>query len=351
MNYSTLTNLGWDNSMNKYLNNLDEDKTIGRIVSVYKNLYKIRTHIGEIYGSISGKISYSVTEKSHYPAVGDWVIINRVGSTEERAIIHDILPRKSKFSRKECGNSTEEQIIASNVDICFICMSLNLNFNLRRLERYITMAWESGASPVILLTKADICGNIDELLSKVETVAFGIPVHILSIVSGFGLEEVRKYLSLGKTAVFIGSSGVGKSSLINTLIGNEFQSTKEIGTDDKGRHTTTNRELLILPEGGIVIDTPGMREFHILDSEEGFDSTFKDIEIYAKKCKFSNCSHTCEPGCAVKSAIDTGDLSIDRFNNYIKLKKESEFIAKKRAMEIERLNKKQTKKTSKKYAH
>jgi ribosome biogenesis GTPase len=351
LDYKTLSKIGWDNSLNNYVNNLEEDKIIGRIIAVYKNLYKIHTQVGEIFGALSGKISYSIEEKRHYPAVGDWVIMSKVYSTEERAIIYDILPRKSKFSRKQCGNSSDEQIIAANVDICFICMSLNLNFNLRRLERYITMAWESGASPVILLTKADICSDIDKMLSQVEAVSLGIPIHILSVVSGSGLEELNKYLVPRNTAVFIGSSGVGKSSLINALIGNSFQSTNDIGTDDKGRHTTTNRELLILPEGGIVIDTPGMREFHILDSEEGFDSTFKDIENLAAKCKFSNCSHKSEPGCAVKIAIETGSLSIGRFNNYIKLKKELEFIAKKRAMEIEQLNKRQTKKTSKKYKY
>lgn len=351
MDYSTLVNLGLDNSLNKYLNNLEEDRIIGRVVSVYKNLYKIHTSIGEVFGTLSGKVSHSIEDKSQCPAVGDWVVISKIISTEERAVIYAILPRKSKFSRKECGNSPEEQIIAANIDICFICMSLNLNFNLRRLERYITMAYESGASPVILLTKADICDDIDNLLSEVEAVSLGIPIHILSIVSGFGLEELKKYLVQGATAVFIGSSGVGKSSLINILIGNEFQSTNEIGNDDKGRHTTTNRELFILPDGGIVIDTPGMREFHILDSEEGFDSTFTDIENLAADCKFSNCSHISEPDCAVKRAIETGSLSLDRFNNYIKLKKELEFIAKKRAKEIEQLNKKQTKKTSKKYKH
>lgn len=351
MDYNALSKIGWDNSLNNYVNSLEDDKIIGRIVAVYKNLYKIHTQIGEVLGTLSGKVSHSIEDNSHYPAVGDWVIISKVCSTEERAIIYDILPRKSKFSRKQCGNSSDEQIIAANVDICFICMSLNLNFNLRRLERYITMAWESGASPVILLTKADICSDIDEMLSNVEAISFGIPIHILSVVSGSGLEALNKYLIPGNTAVFIGSSGVGKSSLINVLMGNDLQSTNDIGTDDKGRHTTTNRELLILPEGGIVIDTPGMREFHILDSEEGLDSTFKDIENLAANCKFSNCSHKSEPGCAVKMAIETGSLSIGRFNNYIKLKKELEFIAKKRAMEIEQINKRHTKKTSKKYKY
>jgi ribosome biogenesis GTPase len=290
----------------------------------YKNLYKLYTEKGEVTAAISGKMMHTALNSEDYPAVGDWVVINKINNTDDRAVINNILPRKSKFSRKIAGDSFTEQLIATNIDIAFICMSLNHNFNLRRLERYITMAWNSGATPVIILTKADLCENADELLEQTVSCAIGIDVLTTSSLTKTGLSEIKAYIKKNTTVAFLGSSGVGKSTIINELSGVVVQFTQEVSdTEDKGKHTTTNRELLVLPEGGIVIDTPGMREFHITDVSDSIDSAFEDIDVLSAKCKFSDCTHTSEPTCAVLLAIEDGTLSKDRYMNYLKLKKEA----------------------------
>ncbi|MDD2503567.1 MAG: ribosome small subunit-dependent GTPase A, partial [Clostridia bacterium] len=211
-----------------------------------------------------------------------------------------------------------------------ICMSLNQNFNLRRLERFITMAWDSGAVPVVLLTKSDLCEDIEKKLKETKEAAIGVDVHCISCLNESAAEVVRNYIKPGHTIAFLGSSGVGKSTIINKLLGEERLDTQEISDlGDRGRHTTTNRELILLPEGGIVIDTPGMREFHILDVSESIGTAFGDIENFAQSCRFSDCTHTTEPQCAVREAIENGALSVERYDNYITLKKEAEFVERK----------------------
>ncbi len=302
---------------------LYEGLYIGRIISQYKNLCKVATESGEIKAEISGKFRFDVKVLSDYPAVGDFVMLDRNEDHSGNAIIHIVLTRKSAFIRKAPGKSNDEQIIAANIDTVFICMSLNNDFNLRRVERYLGIAWDSGAIPVIVLTKADLCNNLSQKLADIETVACGVDVLITSSMIEEGYLSIKKHLGYGKTIAFIGSSGVGKSTLINKLIGGNALATKEIRNDDKGRHTTTRREIIVLPRSGVVIDTPGMRELGI--DRADLSKTFADIEELSTKCKFSDCTHSSEPNCAVKKAINEGLLTEDRLASYLKLKKEAKY--------------------------
>lgn len=343
-----LYDLGWNESFEQEIEQYNDAYSIGRVAVEYRNLYKVYTEEGEVLASVSGKMIGSAAGREDYPAVGDWVILDKIKKQYDRTIIRGILERKSKFSRKIAGNSFEEQIIAANVDIAFLCMSLNNNFNLRRLERYITMAWDSGSRPVVLLTKSDLCDGIDEKLEEISDILFGIDVHCISCVNKSGITEIRSYIKKGITVAFIGSSGVGKSTIINELIGEIRQFTQEVSSvGEKGRHTTTNRELILLPEGGVVIDTPGMRELHVLDVSESIDTTFKDIEELSLRCKFSDCTHSSEPKCAVKEAIKNGILSKKRYESYVKLKKEAEYMERKLNRKAEMQYKKSNKKPSK----
>ncbi|GFZ80327.1 putative ribosome biogenesis GTPase RsgA 2 [Compostibacillus humi] len=322
MNQNDMKNLGLTEQLfqeSKLYSNL----FIGRVSSQSKNLYKVMTESGEITAQVSGKFHFHTQDFSHFPAVGDFVMVDRTDNTKGNGVIHHVLPRKSVFARKAAGSKDDVQVVAANIDTVFICMALNNDYNLRRLERYLSIAWDSGAMPVVVLTKSDLCNDIESKVYEISSIAFGVDVHVTSSTSEEGVESLKKYLGNGQTVAFIGSSGVGKSTLINRLLGRNLLDTGETRKDDKGRHTTTRRELIIFPDSGVVIDTPGMRELRIMHAD--LSKTFVDIEELAAECKFNDCTHTNESDCAVQREIQAGTLSADRLESYRKLLKEKKY--------------------------
>lgn len=294
-----------------------------RVISQERGFYRISDGIEEKLAEVSGKYRYQVSTPSDYPAVGDYVVA-LWPEDSSNAVIESLFPRKSVFIRKAAGSDSREQVVAANIDTVFICMSLNLDFNLRRLERYIAAGWESGAQPVIVLTKADLCPEVAGKVSQAAQVAAGVDILTVSSLHE-DFDAVKPYLQPGKTIAFLGSSGVGKSTLINKLLGQEVIATSGIRNDDKGRHTTTHRELISLPGGAFVIDTPGMRELGMWESEEGIEAAFSDVQTLLTRCRFSNCTHRTEPGCAVQAAIRDGTLSSARWESFCKLRQESAY--------------------------
>lgn len=307
----------------------------GRVVLEHKHIYRVVTAYGDMLAEVTGKLRFQASGREDFPAVGDWVAAS-VRPEEGRATIHGVLPRFSKFSRKAAGATTEEQIVAVNVDTVFLVQALNQDFNIRRLERYLILAWESGANPVVILSKADLCEDTEEKLSQVFGAAAGVPVHAVSAIDGTGIEAVKPYVRHGQTVALLGSSGVGKSTLINRLYGSEVQDTGGIREDDgRGRHTTTHRELLLLPEGGLLLDTPGMRELQLWDADEGISAGFRDVESLAGECRFHDCTHGKEPGCAIQAALRNGTLDEDRYQSYLKLQRELAYLARKEDVRLQ----------------
>ena len=291
-----------------------------RVTAVHKERYEIVCEHGTTHARLKTKEYYVDTQD--FPTTGDFVMINYIPNGDSQIIA--TLPRRTFFSRRDPGPIPRDQAVAANFDYVFIMQSLNMDFNPKRLERYLTLGWQSGATPVILLTKADLVEDYWEYLTQVERVASGVNTHVVSAHTGYGLERLNAYLQPGKTVVFLGSSGVGKSSLVNALAGEEIMTVNGIREDDsKGRHTTTHRQLIRLKNGVMIIDTPGMRELGMWDVSEGLGDAFADVEAFIGKCRFSDCKHLYEPGCAIQDALAFGRLDPKRWASYQKLKEEA----------------------------
>ena len=321
-----LERYGWSDALRQQFQpHADEGLEPARVIVQQRGLYEVAAACGELSATLAGKLAREADEGG-YPVTGDWVaIVARPG--EGAATIRHVLPRSSTFVRRAAGpGAPRGQVVAANADLALLAASLNGEFNVRRIERYLAAAWESGASPVIVLTKADDCENVAALKAEVEAIAFGVPVHAISALSGEGLDALRAHLAPGKTAVLLGSSGVGKSTLVNALAGADRMVTRAISVDgQRGRHTTTHRELVLLPSGALILDTPGMREFGLWDAGDGVASAFTDVEELMTQCKFHDCRHRAEPGCAVRAALDDGTLDAERWQAYGKLQKELRF--------------------------
>lgn len=293
-----------------------------RVVLVYRKQLRVVSRRGEHWARTGGRILHKAESAEDHPAVGDWVAA-RIPE-EGEALVQALLPRRSVVVRKVAGHQHAPQVIAANIDFLLLVMGLDMDFNPRRLERYLTLAWESRAQPVVVLNKADVCDELDFFLEETKAVAPETPVHVVSALEGSGLEPLRQYVGPGKTTAVLGSSGVGKSTLVNRIIGVELQRTGELKDDGKGKHTTTTRELIVLPTGGALIDNPGLREVQLWDADEGLSRAFDDIAALATGCRFSDCRHQQEPGCAVQAALEAGTLPDDRYEAWRTLQRELE---------------------------
>lgn len=322
-----LETYGWDDFFARAFAPYErEGFEAGRVLLQHNRIYALYTASGETVAETTGRLRFNARGADDLPAVGDWVAVRR--NAEGKAQIHEVLPRKSKFSRKAAGRETEEQIVAANVDTVFLVTGLDNDFNPRRIERYLIMAWESGAQPVVVLNKSDLVEDAEEKRAEIELVAPGASVVALSAKRGEGVEQLLPYIGRGQTVALMGSSGVGKSTIVNRLLGSEVQRTQDVRLSDaRGRHTTTHRELFVLEGGGLILDTPGMRELQLLVSEKGLRETFEDIEEVASECRFSDCRHENEPGCAVREALETGSLDAERYANYRKMQAEMRHAA------------------------
>ena len=328
-----LPDLGWDSFFEeRFRQYRDAGLSPARIAREDRETYLLFSEAGELPARVSGRFLYEAHSKDAFPGVGDWVAAREIAE-EQKATIHAVLPRKSCFVRETPGGRTEAQVVAANVDTVFIVSGLDGGraFNLRRMERYLALTWESGATPVVVLNKVDVCPDVDACVNEAEAIAFGVPVCPVSATERIGLGLLRAHLPQGRTGALLGSSGVGKSALVNALLGAERQATGAVREDDlRGRHTTVRREMILLPGGGIIIDTPGMRELRLWGDEDSVDHTFSDIEELAVQCRFRDCRHEGEPGCAVQAAINENALDAGRLDSYHRLQREMAHLARRR---------------------
>ncbi len=334
-----LHSLGWNRFFEQQFNIIDIDKADpARIAMQHRTHYELIGAFGTLPGVVTGAFRHRTEPASGYPAVGDWVVAT-LEDNGAKAMIHAVLDRVSVFSRSGVtgGPRTEEQVAASNVDTVFLVSGLDSEFKQSRLERYLTAAWDSGATPVVVLNKADLCDNLEAVLNDVQQAAIGIDVHTVSARNGDGIDDLRQYFTEGRTVALLGSSGVGKSSIINCLLGEDRQAVTEVSDEaSRGRHTTTARELIVLPDGGIIIDTPGMREFAPWRDDGSLQQTFGDIDALAEQCRFTDCRHVNEPGCAVSEALRSGLLDQRRLENYRKLQRELAYLERRKDIAAQR---------------
>jgi ribosome biogenesis GTPase len=323
---TTLESLGWNPFFARQIDDrTDPDLIPMRVAEEQRGSYRLLGVSGRWYAELAGRLRREVAEPgAALPCVGDWVLaqVPAGGPATGTARIHRVLTRRTRFSRKEAGARTVEQVIAANVDTVFLVQSLNRDLNPRRLERYLALLWESGAEPVVVLSKGDLCADPASLAAQVESAAPGVSVHVTSALAAEGLAPLGPYLAPGKTIALVGSSGVGKSTIVNRLLGHELQRVEEIREDGRGRHTTTARHLVVLPGGAMLLDTPGMRTVLMWEGEDGLTQAFADIEALAAGCRFRDCAHDAEPACAVRAALAAGGLDPERFQSYLKLRRE-----------------------------
>ena len=323
-----LRDLGWDDALRHQFEPWASKRDVqpGRVFIEFNYIFRVYIHGGETEAVLAGRMKHHATSRSELPAVGDWVVV-RKRPGDERAAIIAVLPRRSRFSRRMAGNVTDEQVVAANVNVLFIVMALDNDYSVRRLERYLLLARESGAAPVVLLTKPDVGEDVTGRIGETGAIAGDTPVHVLNPKAGEGMAQITHYLTRGRTGALLGSSGVGKTTIINRLLGSDARRTRDVrDADSKGRHTTTNRELVVLPNGGLLIDTPGMRELQLWDVGSAVRETFDDIDALAASCHFADCAHRDEPRCAVKAAAAEGALAVDRLESYLRLQDELAFL-------------------------
>jgi ribosome biogenesis GTPase / thiamine phosphate phosphatase len=320
----TLDELGWSPALDAaFRDHATAGLVPARVAVAYGATFRVVGPDRDELADITGRLRHEAQSRRDLPAVGDWVVVKATTIKGGRSTIHAVLPRKSLFSRKVAGQETVEQIVATNVDTAFLVTALDRDFNVRRLERYLAMTWESGARPVILLNKADLGDEGEMRRQEAERAGLAVPVHLISARNATGLDALAPYLHPGQTIAVLGSSGVGKSTLINRLLGEERLATREVReSDHRGRHTTTHRELIPLPGGALLIDTPGMRELQLWTADAGVAEAFDDISTLAAGCYFADCQHDTEPKCAVKTAVENGTLTPERLESFHKLRRE-----------------------------
>jgi len=338
-NHHNLTQMGWTPHFQTQLENFQKDEFMpARVIGVRKNSFRVSNGKREWLATVAGRLEHH--SDCRYPVTGDWVLMTDT-------VISEVLARKNALSRgaagtrgKQDAQPQKEQVIAANLDTVFIVCGLDRDFNLRRIERYLTLVYNCGLNPVIILTKADLHQDPEHFLGEVETVAFGVPTHLVSALDSEGLIPLEQYLSQGQTTTMVGSSGAGKSTLVNRLYGETVQATRSISKSvGKGKHTTTTRDLIMMPQGGMVIDNPGIREIAFWDDEDGIDAAFPEIENLAEECRFSDCSHTQEPGCRVLQALSDGEILQDRLESYRKIKRELTYLSHRKHKSADRIEK------------
>lgn len=345
---SRLASLGWDAgwaaafaaAAMEYGPRRNDALSAARVVAEHRGRYTVAVEDGECSAVLAGRVRHESSSREHLPAVGDWVAVSGAATTGDgTAVIQRVLPRRGAFVRKAAGDTTSAQVVAANVDVAMIATALPGDLSTRRLERYLTLAWESGATPVVVLTKSDLAVHVDSAVAEAALAAPGVDVVAVSSLTGDGVEHLDRHLVAGRTAVLLGSSGVGKSTLVNRLLGAERQPTASVRADGRGRHTTTSRELIRLASGALLIDTPGMRELQLWNADAGLESAFADVEALAHRCRFRDCTHGGEPGCAVLDAVARGDVAAERLEHWHQLRRELAYLARKQdevAMAAER---------------